>query len=222
MKKLIHFIVVSQLLFACNSSKSDRENGNLNETFIDSASVSVPPTSELINTPVILTPEQEYEQKKVNLLSEGWKEKSLRNGQLSSCYNFQPQTGTVNNYLKVYVGSGTDVVIKVMDLETDVCVRYVFINSGTHYSIENIPEGKYYLKIAYGREWLSKNEKNKCIGMFLSNPMYEKGDDIMDFNVKQTYGGYSIPSFSLELDVISSNTSNSFNSASISESEFNQ
>jgi hypothetical protein len=46
----------------------------------------------------------------------------------------------INNYLEVHVGGGTDVAIKVMNLETDKCIRYVFINSGSTYKIKNIPE----------------------------------------------------------------------------------
>ena len=109
-----------------------------------------------------------------------------------------------------------------MNLNNEKCVRYVFINSGSTYTIKNIPEGRYYLKIAYGKNWLSKVENEQCIGKFILNPMYERGDDIMDFNIKHSAQGSSIPSFKLELDVVSSGITNSFNSQNISESEFNQ
>jgi len=52
--------------------------------------------------------------------------------------------------------------------------------------------------------------------------MYEMGEDIMDFNVQRSETGYSIPSYTLELDVVSSGISNSFSSQNISESEFNK
>ena len=81
---------------------------------------------------------------------------------------------------------------------------------------------KYYLKIAYGKNWLSKVENGQCIGKFIRNPLYEKGEDIMDFTIQHSSEGYSIPSFRLELDVVSTGISNSFNSQNISESEFNQ
>ena len=109
-----------------------------------------------------------------------------------------------------------------MNLSTDKCVRYVFINSGSTYTIRNIPEGSYYLKIAYGKNWLSKVESGRCVGKFIRDPMYEKGEDIMDFNIQYTADGYSIPSFKLQLDVVSNSISNSFNSQNISESEFNK
>jgi hypothetical protein len=204
------------VLFAsCNNQSSSNkenspENGELNNTFIEQSEAAE------------LSQEQNYEQEKEKLISEGWQEEGIQNGQLPSCYNFNPKTGEVNNYLEVYVGSGTDVVIKVMNSKTDNCVRYVFINSGSTYSIKNIPEGKYYLKIAYGKNWLSKVENGQCIGKFLRNPMYEKGEDIMDFNVVHLTDSYKIPSFELKLDVISNGISNSFSSQNISESEFNK
>ena len=109
-----------------------------------------------------------------------------------------------------------------LNTNTDKCIPYVFINSGSTYAIRNIPHGSYYLKIAYGKNWLFKVENGQCIGKFTRNPMYEKGEDIMDFNIQHLADGYIIPSFKLELDVISSSISNSFNSQNISESEFNQ
>ena len=214
-KNLGLLILTTILMTSCNNQSSSNQdntpvNGDLNNTFVEPS-----PTIELNS-------EQKFKQEKEKLISEGWQEQVIQNGQLPSCYNFKPTKGDVDNYLEVYVGSGTDVSIKVMNLNTEKCVRYVFINNGSTYTIRNIPEGSYYLKIAYGKNWLSKVENGQCIGKFIQNPMYEKGEDIMDFNIQHSSDGYSIPSFKLELDVISSGISNSFNSQSISESEFNQ
>jgi hypothetical protein len=110
-----------------------------------------------------------------------------------------------------------------MHYETNKCIRFVFINSGSTYKIINIPEGRYYLKIAFGKNWISKVENGQCIGKFTKNPLYEKGEDIMDFILKHKEdGSFSVPSFKLELDVLQSTSSNSFNSQQISEDEFNQ
>ena len=214
-KNLGLLLLTTILMISCNiQSESNQENtpenGDLNNTFNEQT-----PTVEL-------TTEQKYEQEKERLISEGWQEQDIQNGQLPSCYNFNPKKGSVNNYLEVYVGSGTDVSIKIMNLNTDKCIRYVFINSGSSYTINNIPEGRYYLKIAYGKNWLSKVESGQCIGKFIRNPMYEKGEDIMDFNIQYSADGYSIPTFKLQLDVVSSEISNSFSSQNISENEFNQ
>jgi hypothetical protein len=215
LKSFFLAILTISLLTACTEESSSEvenapENGDLNTTFIEQD-----PVKEL-------TAEQKFQLKKEKLIAEGWQDLGIENGPLPSCYNFSPQNGDVDNYLEVYVGSGTDVAIKVMNLNTEECIRYVFINSGTTYTIRNIPEGRYYLKIAYGKNWLSKVENGQCIGKFIRNPMYEKGEDIMDFNIQHFSEGFSIPSFKLQLDVVSTGISNSFSSQNISETEFNQ
>jgi hypothetical protein len=121
-------------------------------------------------------------------------------------YNFVPTKSDIDNYLEVQVGGGTDVAIKVMNSENEQCIRYVFVNSGSTFRIRNITEGKFYLKIAYGKDWFSKVENGKCIGKFLRNPMYEKGKDILDFNLQHTVDGFNIPSYQLKIDVIATNT----------------
>jgi hypothetical protein len=86
-----------------------------------------------------------------------------QNSQLPSWYNFKPKKENIKNHLEVVVGSGTDISIKVMNINKDNCVRCVFINSSSTYGIDIIPEGKYYLKIAYGKNWLSKIENNQFL-----------------------------------------------------------
>jgi len=210
--KVISALVLTIGLISCGNKTSapSLANGDLTNTFIQNDSINE------------LSPEQIFQQVKDKLIDEGWEDRDISNGQLPACYNFIPQYGNVDNYIEVIVGSNTDVVIKVMNLENNNCIRYVFINSGTMYQLKNIPEGQYYLKIGYGEDWFSKVENGQCIGKFVSNPMYEKGEDIMDFNIQHTNDGYNIPSFRLELDVIKSDISNSFNSQNISEDEFNK
>lgn len=212
MKKTFSILIVAILLSACKNNDNDNTplNGDLNNTFMEQ------------NARVELTPEEKFHQEKEKLITEGWQEQEIQNGQLPSCYNFIPEKGKVKNKLEVIVGGGTDVSIKVMNANTDKCVRYVFINSGTTYSINNIPEGEYYLKIAYGKNWLSKIENGQCLGKFIRNPMYEKGEDVFDFNIQYKNNGYSIPSYQLQLDVVSTGVANSFNSKNISEDDFNK
>lgn len=204
--------------------ENSTQNGELNSTFHDTnawegRSNRLQPMERHENE---LSPEQKLQQEKNNLISEGWEEREVSNGQLPLCYNFVPQKSNIDNYLEVQVGGGTDVAIKVMNIQTDKCIRYVFINSGSTYRIRNIPEGIFYLKIAYGKDWFSKVEDGQCVGKFTLNPMYEKGDDLMDFNLQYASDGYSIPSFQLKLDVIATNTMNTYSSQDISESEFNR
>ena len=128
----------------------------------------------------------------------------------------------VPNYLEIKVGSATDVVVKLMDYYSGLCVRYVYIQGGTRYKIENIPESKYFLKIAYGKTWMQKVEHFHCIGKFKQNPIYEKGEDILDFKVVKTYAGESYSTYELELDVYVTNPQDVYDSKNISENEFNK
>jgi hypothetical protein len=213
MKSIKYFALAFALfLSSCSNNNSSNsystpDNGDLNNTFEEKKE---------------LTEEEKLLQEKQQLISEGWEGKGMENGLMPSCYNFKPKSDkSIDNNLEINVGGGTDVVVKLMNVKSEKCIRYVFINSGSSYQIRNIPQGVYYLKIAYGKEWLSKIENNQCIGKFIRNPMYEKGEDIMDFTIQKTYDGYSIPSFKLSLDVVSSNLTNSFSSHNISENDFN-
>lgn len=207
------FCCITLILTGCRNDSTKRpeftpKDGELNRSFNDSD----------FN---VVKEEIKFEAEKAKLLAQGWKEEELNNGQLPNCYNFKPKRGGVENYLEVHVGGGADVAVKVINATTDVCVRYVFVNSGSTYAIKNIPAAKYYLKIAYGKNWLSKIDRGKCVGKFLRNPIYEKGKDIIDFNTIEEEDGISIPSYRLNLDVVSNQTDNSFDSNAIDEDEFN-
>jgi curved DNA-binding protein CbpA len=206
---IICFITIAILNDENSPSNNAPVNGDLNNTFIEK---EIKPE---------ITDEQKFQNKKDSLISLGWQEQDINNGQLASCYNFKPKKGQIDNYLEIVVGGGTDVAVKIMNLNTEKCIRYVFINSGSTYEVKNIPEGKYYLKIAYGRNWVSKVVSGQCIGKFIRNPMYEKGEDILDFNLQHYSKGYRVPSFKLSLDVIATDITNSFNSENISEDSFN-
>ncbi|SCY99258.1 J domain-containing protein [Flavobacterium caeni] len=223
---IIAIVLIAIFISNSNSKSSSTNydspsvaNGDLNNTFVNDSNLSGPDSTTTIYP--IISPEEKTEQERQALINEGWSETDLENGQLPNCYNFKPKKGSIDNKLVIHVGGGTDVAVKVMNIATEKCVRYVFINSGSTYEVRNVPKGVYYLKIAYGKDWYSKVENGQCVGKFLRNAMYEKGDNIMDFNIKYTDGGYSIPSFQLELDVVSTG-GNTFNSQNISENEFNK
>ena len=162
-----------------------------------------------------------------------WDKVNLRTGKSPGCLNFKPTYDhSIDNKLEVSVGSNTDVVLKLCDYQTDACIRYVYIRSGSTFNIIHSPEGIYYTKIAYGRDWRQKVIEGQCIGKFVTNSIYKKGDKILDFRLK--YAGkstegdyeitnYNIPSYSLSLDVIATDFDpNIYHTNSISEEEFNQ
>lgn len=165
----------------------------------------------------------------------GWKKIYYKSGVTPDCENVTPQYDyEIDNYLRIYVGSGTDVVVKLMKKGSDIdeCIRIVYIRSEDTYEIKNIPEGRYYLKIAYGKDYRKKIIDGICYVKFLKNAQYEKGVEILDFNLikkpnkrvgNDVYESWDIPSFELYLDVIETYTKHqTFKANGISENEFNK
>jgi uncharacterized protein YraI len=165
----------------------------------------------------------------------GWEIKTFQSGETPGCETITPEFDfNLDNYLQVNIGPNADVVLKVMKINdsSEQCIRIVYVRSSESYKIKNIPEGRYYLKIAYGKDYRYKIENNICHGIFLKNPLYEKGTDILDFyKIKKPdkqEGDYiiqnwDIPSFEIFLDVrIDDKDANNFNSSEINEAEFNK
>jgi hypothetical protein len=217
MKSVLFFLLSGSVcLTSCLFPKSSHNAGD--ET--SEKSRWQKPLTDNDSIKAIPTLNQLHQEKEIPDSNE-WKDQTIENGQLPDCYSLNAFTGDIDNYLEVSVGGNSDVCIKVMNQRTERCNRFVFVNRGSTYRITNIPEGKYYLKIAYGKKWASKDEQGKCVGKFMESAIYKKGEDILDFYIKYTNTKYTIPSFRLELDIIQSDTKNSFNSQSISENEFN-
>jgi len=146
----------------------------------------------------------------------------VANGELYGCNDFKPRYNKgFNNKLIITVGSNASVAVKLIDYSTDKCVRYVFINKSSTYSIKNIPEGRYYLKIAYGEDWRIMEGQSNCTGRFSRNTLFKKGSEILDYNLVNSANGYQVPSYSLKLDIIfTEDNMNTFSTEKINETDF--
>lgn len=147
---------------------------------------------------------------------------SVPNGELSRCNEIIPKYNKgLDNNLLITVGSNASVAVKLINISNEKCIRYVFINKNSSYSIRNIPVGRYYLKIAYGDDWGIMDGQSYCTGRFTKNTLFEKGEDILDYNLVYSGNGYQVPSFSLKLDVIiAEDRMNSFHTDKINENDF--
>jgi len=147
---------------------------------------------------------------------------SVPDGEIAGCNNIKNRYNReLNNKLLITVGSNASVAVKLINFITDKCIRYVFINKNSTYSIKNIPEGKYYLKIAYGDDWSIMGGQSNCIGRFTRNSIFEKGQDILDYNIVHEGRRYQIPSFSLKLNIDTTGiNNNTFNTNKINENDF--
>lgn len=155
------------------------------------------------------------------LISEGWYvPKTTPAGELPKEYGVKSKFGRQDNYFDIEIGKGCDVAIKIMDVDTDKCIRYVFVPENSSANIQMIPQGKYYLKLAYGKDWMEfDNGDGTLSAKFTSNVTYDKSTDIFDFGKKNSS---SIVNYLLQINVVDSEQQNSFGTIEISEAEFMQ
>lgn len=165
-----------------------------------------------------------------------WEKTNYESGVTPECENYTPKYDyELNNYLRIIVGKGTDVVVKLMKkgYYEDECIRIVYVRSGDTYEIKNIPQDEYYLKIAYGKDIRKKIVEDMCYVKFMNNAKYEKGSEILKFKlIKQpnktigndVYENWNVPSYELFLDIIQTKKSKEkvFVAKKISEEEFNK
>ncbi|WP_074408981.1 MULTISPECIES: SH3 domain-containing protein [Aquimarina] len=157
-----------------------------------------------------------------------WEKKTYKSGATPKSFNFKGKFDyKLDNYLKIKVGKNTEVVIKMYKMgktkADDQLVRVTFINSNATQFIRNIPEGEYYLKIAYGKEWKETTENGKKFGTFTKNALYEHSKQILDFNTVKTSKGINVPSYNLALDLLPSGGGYSTGSDdNITASKFNE
>ncbi|WP_299900845.1 SH3 domain-containing protein [uncultured Aquimarina sp.] len=142
-----------------------------------------------------------------------WEKKTYKSGATPKSFNFKGKFEyKLDNYLKIEVGKNTDVVVKLVKMgktaKDDETIRIVYINSNQTQYIRNIPEGEYYCVIAYGKDWREDPNapKGRGQGQFTKNPLYEKGQDILDYNTIKTPEGMNVPSYSLSLDLLPNGT----------------
>lgn len=133
-------------------------------------------------------------------------------------YGVKSKFGQQDNYFDIEIGEGCDVAIKIMDVATDKCIRYVFVPENSSANIQMIPQGKYYLKLAYGKDWMEcDNGDGTLNAKFTSNVTYDRSTDIFDFGKKNSS---NVVNYLLQINVVDSELQNSFGTIEISESEF--
>lgn len=156
------------------------------------------------------TPSQE------KLLENGWIVETPPED-LSEEYGIHPIHGIQDNYFDIAIGEGCNVAVKIMDLRTDKCIRYVYVAENSTTTVQEIPQGIYYLKLAYGYDWMSYEINGKKTGKFTRNVSYERSQDTFDFGEKNSMQERN---YSLEINVTNSKLENNFLTVQIDEEEF--
>ena len=154
------------------------------------------------------------------LLDEGWiSNSSSKSRDISSEYGITPIYGIQDNYFDIKMGVGSDLVLKIIDLSKNKCIRYIYIQENSEYTISQIPQGKYKLLIAYGKNWMSLQQNNRNVGKFADNVHYEQSVDVFDFGKKNSKDlvNYLL---SINFDVHENFHATNFHAEEISEEEF--
>ncbi|MCL1653825.1 hypothetical protein M2T28_14475 [Elizabethkingia miricola] len=160
----------------------------------------------------------------------GYEDVNVTTGDLGCTNVIQKYDNSIDTNLLVKNNGDLDLVVKLIDINTDVAIRMVYINKGSSYNIQNIPQGRYYIKEAHGRQWKQRKLVDQCIGEFSENANYRRSKNIVDFNIKRHVDGnrevISMPSYTLELGmriVFGRKSDNSkYNTNNISSVEFNK
>lgn len=162
-----------------------------------------------------LSPQQEA------LVEKGWYiPKNTLSGELSKEYGIKNKYGQQDNYFDIQIGNGCDVAVKIMDAMTDRCIRYVLVLENSTENVQMIPQGKYYLKLAYGKKWMEyDNGDGTLSGKFTQNVSYDRSIDVFDFGRKNSS---SVISYILQINIEDNQHQSNFETMSISESEFMQ
>lgn len=136
---------------------------------------------------------------------------------LTEDYGIKPVYGIQDNYFDITIGKGCNVAVKIMDLRTDKCIRYVYVAENSTTTVQEIPQGIYYLKLAYGYDWMEFETDSVKVGKFTRNVSYERSQDTFDFGIRNSKDDIS---YSLEINIVNSKLENNFLTTPIKEEDF--
>ncbi len=150
------------------------------------------------------------------LIEKGWKLTTPNGGEFDESMGIKPVYGIEDNYFDITIGDGFDVALKIVDYSTNKCIRYVYAPQNETVTINQIPQGKYYIKLAYGHDWMEYETDSITLGKFTDNTFFEKSN-AFDFGVKNSQ---QIFNYELEINVINGTAKNNFHTVEIDETEF--
>jgi hypothetical protein len=151
------------------------------------------------------------------LLSNGWKFYTPENGDLPAAYGINPVRGLLDNYFDIEMGTGLNLAVKIVDAQTNKTIRYVFVREKTKANISQVPPGQYYLKIAFGHDWVINDQDLQFRGKFTRGASYEISEDIFDFGKPNSINAKS---YRLRINMEQNELYTNFNTTTISEAQF--
>jgi len=199
---LVLISIIIFIIYLASNSNNSRNSSNTN-TYPSNNNYSAPSTTTDTTSSSSNSSSQSSNSYPVD--STSYKEPvyvnvTVKNGNFSNCSGITPSYDRSINTRLIISTELTDAAVKIFDYQTDKCIRFVFINDETTYTVKNIPEGRYYLKIAYGNDWSVKEGEPICSGHFSSHASYKRDNSIYDFNrTISDDGRVSIPYYTLKL-----------------------
>lgn len=151
------------------------------------------------------------------LMREGWTLANLSDSELGEEYGINPVYGIQDNYFDITMGEGYNIVVKIVDAEKNKCVRCIVVHENSTTTINQIPQGRFYLKIAYGKDWMELRTSTLIIGKFTRNVFYERSRQIYDFGKKNSREEVN---YELKINVKNETSMNNFETTPISEEEY--
>lgn len=161
---------------------------------------------------------QELTADQQELLDQGWTLKAAQGEDISTSYGITPTYGQQDNYFDIKVGDGYSVAVKIINSQTNQCIRYVFVPEGTTFTVNYIPQGLYYLKLACGKDWMEHADGQRTMGQFTRDVFYEKSNTSYDFGAKNSQ---DFVNYILEINVKDGQAKNQVHTTTITAEEFN-
>lgn len=158
------------------------------------------------------TPQQQQ------LAGQGW-QAATPDEDMTEAFGYKPVFGMQDNYFDIAIGEGFDIAVKIVDAHTGQCIRYLYVAGGTTTTAHEIPQGDYFLKIAYGQDWMELRTDTATYGKFTRNATYEQSREAFSFGAKNSQAQVS---YRLEIHIEESRLANNFATRHISEAEFMQ
>ena len=151
------------------------------------------------------------------LMRDGWTYEEITETELGEEYGIKPVYGLQDNYFDITMGEGYNVAVKIVDVTTNKCIRYAVVPENSTTTVTQIPQGKYYLKLAYGKDWMELQTDSIVIGKFTRDAFYERSREYYDFGKKNSLQEVN---FDLRINVREETGMNNFETTPISEEEF--
>lgn len=152
-----------------------------------------------------------------SLLEQGWEYSKLSGCELSEEYGYTPEYGMRDNYFEIKLGGESDCLVKIIDCQTNKCIREALVTNGSSVIISQIPQKRIYLKLAFGRTLMEKRSDYVTECKFTSDVSYEKSATVFDFGTKNSP---DVINYTLEINISKGTAKKNFETIPISEEEF--